>query len=154
MSLNFLKNPRVVGSTRQNVLIFNITCSQPSKPLSKRSIQRCTFHVYPWTTCSMLNPSNFSLNIVPTAPSKLFHTHFRNFLRRVGTSSSAHFFFLSHSQFPMGLLDQLWDDTLAGPRPESGLGKLRKHSTFSGRPTSGNKGMLRPFYSTVAMADT
>nr|ABK23285.1 unknown [Picea sitchensis] len=26
----------------------------------------------------------------------------------------------------MGLLDKLWDDTLAGPRPESGLGKLRK----------------------------
>ncbi|KAL3632752.1 hypothetical protein CASFOL_025736 [Castilleja foliolosa] len=33
----------------------------------------------------------------------------------------------------MGLLDQLWDDTVAGPRPESGLGKLRKHSTFSFR---------------------
>ncbi|XP_038877722.1 dormancy-associated protein homolog 3-like isoform X3 [Benincasa hispida] len=39
----------------------------------------------------------------------------------------------------MGLLDQLWDDTVAGPRPESGLGKLRKHSTFSSRPSSGNK---------------
>jgi hypothetical protein len=26
----------------------------------------------------------------------------------------------------MGLLDKLWDDTLAGPRPENGLGKLRK----------------------------
>jgi len=26
----------------------------------------------------------------------------------------------------MGLLDKLWDDTLAGPRPDSGLGKLRK----------------------------
>uniref|UniRef100_A0A0E0IK96 Uncharacterized protein n=1 Tax=Oryza nivara TaxID=4536 RepID=A0A0E0IK96_ORYNI len=25
----------------------------------------------------------------------------------------------------MGLLDQLWDDTVAGPRPDSGLGKLR-----------------------------
>lgn len=33
----------------------------------------------------------------------------------------------------MGLLDKLWDDTLAGPRPESGLGKLRKTgSTYSG----------------------
>ena len=49
----------------------------------------------------------------------------------------------------MGLLEQLWDDTVAGPRPESGLGKLRKHSTFSGRPSSGSKGMLWPFYSTA-----
>ncbi|KAK3029989.1 hypothetical protein RJ639_038088 [Escallonia herrerae] len=37
----------------------------------------------------------------------------------------------------MGLLDQLWDDTLAGPRPDTGLGKLRKHSTFSFRSNSG-----------------
>lgn len=29
----------------------------------------------------------------------------------------------------MGLLDKLWDDTLAGPRPESGLGKLRKNAS-------------------------
>ncbi|KAJ9180279.1 hypothetical protein P3X46_008547 [Hevea brasiliensis] len=36
----------------------------------------------------------------------------------------------------MGLLDQLWDDTVAGPRPENGLGKLRKHSTFNFRSTS------------------
>ncbi|XP_059439213.1 dormancy-associated protein homolog 3 [Corylus avellana] len=36
----------------------------------------------------------------------------------------------------MGLLDQLWDDTLAGPRPDNGLGKLRKHSTFSFRSNS------------------
>ncbi|KAF8393675.1 hypothetical protein HHK36_021922 [Tetracentron sinense] len=31
----------------------------------------------------------------------------------------------------MGLLDKLWDDTLAGPTPETGLGKLRKYDTFS-----------------------
>jgi len=31
----------------------------------------------------------------------------------------------------MGLLDKLWDDTLAGPRPESGLGKLRKAGSTS-----------------------
>ncbi|KAH6772521.1 Dormancy/auxin associated family protein [Perilla frutescens var. frutescens] len=37
----------------------------------------------------------------------------------------------------MGLLDHLWDDTVAGPRPDSGLGKLRKHSTFSFRSNSG-----------------
>ncbi|XP_068318014.1 dormancy-associated protein homolog 3-like isoform X1 [Pyrus communis] len=36
----------------------------------------------------------------------------------------------------MGLLDQLWDDTLAGPQPDSGLGKLRKHKTFSFRSSS------------------
>ncbi|KAK9292562.1 hypothetical protein L1049_020536 [Liquidambar formosana] len=37
----------------------------------------------------------------------------------------------------MGLLDKLWDDTLAGPQPESGLGRLRKYSTFNFRPSSG-----------------
>ncbi|KAL5677559.1 hypothetical protein ACJX0J_013690, partial [Zea mays] len=31
----------------------------------------------------------------------------------------------------MGLLNQLWDDTVAGPRPDSGLGKLRKYASFS-----------------------
>ena len=31
----------------------------------------------------------------------------------------------------MGLLDQLWDETVAGPRPDTGLGKLRKYSSFS-----------------------
>ncbi|KAF3454540.1 hypothetical protein FNV43_RR04988 [Rhamnella rubrinervis] len=37
----------------------------------------------------------------------------------------------------MGLLDQLWDDTVAGPRPENGLGKLRKHNSFGLRSNSG-----------------
>ncbi|KAL8166365.1 hypothetical protein V2J09_007864 [Rumex salicifolius] len=27
----------------------------------------------------------------------------------------------------MGLLEKLWDDTVAGPRPDFGLGKLRKY---------------------------
>uniref|UniRef100_I1NJ27 Uncharacterized protein n=1 Tax=Glycine max TaxID=3847 RepID=I1NJ27_SOYBN len=36
----------------------------------------------------------------------------------------------------MGLLDHLWDDTLAGPRPENGLGKLRKHHSFAFRSAS------------------
>ncbi|KAL6859203.1 hypothetical protein ACP4OV_018205 [Aristida adscensionis] len=31
----------------------------------------------------------------------------------------------------MGLLDQLWDETVAGPPPDSGLGKLRKYASFS-----------------------
>ncbi|CAK8544612.1 unnamed protein product [Lathyrus sativus] len=39
----------------------------------------------------------------------------------------------------MGLLDQLWDDTVAGPRPENGLGKLRKHNAFAARSSSGKE---------------
>ncbi|KAI9084771.1 hypothetical protein K1719_033177 [Acacia pycnantha] len=39
----------------------------------------------------------------------------------------------------MGLLDQLWDDTVAGPRPDNGLGKLRKHNTFGYRESSGKE---------------
>ncbi|KAK4282770.1 hypothetical protein QN277_014108 [Acacia crassicarpa] len=39
----------------------------------------------------------------------------------------------------MGLLDQLWDDTVAGPRPDNGLGKLRKHNTFAYRESSGKE---------------
>nr|XP_034912976.1 dormancy-associated protein homolog 3-like isoform X4 [Populus alba] len=34
----------------------------------------------------------------------------------------------------MSLLDQLWDDTVAGPLPESGLGKLRKMPSLGLRP--------------------
>ncbi|PKA50979.1 Auxin-repressed 12.5 kDa protein [Apostasia shenzhenica] len=37
----------------------------------------------------------------------------------------------------MGLLDKLWDDTLAGPRPETGLGRLRKPAPFFLRSNSG-----------------
>ena len=31
----------------------------------------------------------------------------------------------------MGFLHKLWDETLAGPMPDSGLGKLRKYDSFS-----------------------
>ncbi|KAB2610994.1 auxin-repressed 12.5 kDa protein-like [Pyrus ussuriensis x Pyrus communis] len=31
----------------------------------------------------------------------------------------------------MGFLHKLWDETLAGPAPESGLGKLRKYDSMS-----------------------
>ena len=31
----------------------------------------------------------------------------------------------------MGFLEKLWDETLAGPTPETGLGKLRKYNSFS-----------------------
>lgn len=44
----------------------------------------------------------------------------------------------------MSLLDQLWDDTVAGPRPDKGLGKLRKQSTFSFRSSDSGKGTLLP----------
>ncbi|XP_047959088.1 dormancy-associated protein homolog 3 isoform X1 [Salvia hispanica] len=39
----------------------------------------------------------------------------------------------------MGLLDHLWDDTVAGPPPDTGLGKLTKHATFSFRSNSGKE---------------
>ncbi|CAJ1960793.1 unnamed protein product [Sphenostylis stenocarpa] len=39
----------------------------------------------------------------------------------------------------MGLLDHLWDDTVAGPRPDYGLSNLRKHHTFNFRPSSGKE---------------
>ncbi|RWV80410.1 hypothetical protein GW17_00058322 [Ensete ventricosum] len=53
----------------------------------------------------------------------------------------------------MGLLDQLWDDTVAGPRPETGLGRLRKHSSFGFRPNSGGKGLAFPFHSFFFFSD-
>ncbi|KAL2516491.1 Dormancy/auxin associated family protein [Forsythia ovata] len=31
----------------------------------------------------------------------------------------------------MGFLHKLWDETLAGPTPDSGLGKLRKYNSLS-----------------------
>ncbi|XP_050383894.1 dormancy-associated protein homolog 4 isoform X2 [Argentina anserina] len=36
----------------------------------------------------------------------------------------------------MGFLHKLWDETLAGPAPESGLGKLRNLDTFSAPPSA------------------
>ncbi|XWS20023.1 hypothetical protein CRYUN_Cryun31cG0065900 [Craigia yunnanensis] len=36
----------------------------------------------------------------------------------------------------MGLLNKLWDETLAGPMPETGLGKLRKYDSFSATRSS------------------
>uniref|UniRef100_A0A0E0ESJ9 Uncharacterized protein n=2 Tax=Oryza meridionalis TaxID=40149 RepID=A0A0E0ESJ9_9ORYZ len=52
----------------------------------------------------------------------------------------------------MGLLDQLWDDTVAGPRPDSGLGKLRKYASFS--PSSSSSTMSpSPISAAAAAAD-
>ncbi|XP_074293955.1 dormancy-associated protein homolog 4-like [Silene latifolia] len=31
----------------------------------------------------------------------------------------------------MGFLDKLWDETLAGPAPETGLGRFRKYNSMS-----------------------
>ncbi|KAG1326239.1 dormancy-associated protein [Cocos nucifera] len=36
----------------------------------------------------------------------------------------------------MSLLDKLWDDTVAGPQPDAGLGRLRKSFSLSLRPPS------------------
>ncbi|KAK6153541.1 hypothetical protein DH2020_013180 [Rehmannia glutinosa] len=33
----------------------------------------------------------------------------------------------------MGFLHKIWDETLAGPAPDSGLGKLRKYNSLSAR---------------------
>ncbi|KVH87709.1 Dormancyauxin associated [Cynara cardunculus var. scolymus] len=49
----------------------------------------------------------------------------------------------------MSLLDQFWDDTVAGPRPDKGLGKLRKHSTFSFGSSDSGKAELPPVTSTA-----
>lgn len=36
----------------------------------------------------------------------------------------------------MGFLHKLWDETLAGPAPDAGLGKLRKYNSFSASRTT------------------
>ncbi|XP_061375229.1 dormancy-associated protein homolog 4 isoform X2 [Gastrolobium bilobum] len=41
----------------------------------------------------------------------------------------------------MGFLHKLWDETLAGPTPETGLGKLRKYNSFS---TTTNRSQVAP----------
>ncbi|KAI4372284.1 hypothetical protein MLD38_010531 [Melastoma candidum] len=48
----------------------------------------------------------------------------------------------------MNLLNQLWDDTVAGPTPDNGLGRLRKFRTFSPGSNSGKEpdsGSLKSF---------
>uniref|UniRef100_A0A0E0D3E5 Uncharacterized protein n=1 Tax=Oryza meridionalis TaxID=40149 RepID=A0A0E0D3E5_9ORYZ len=50
----------------------------------------------------------------------------------------------------MGLLDQLWDETVAGPRPDSGLGKLRKYSSFSPSSAAAAAGAAAPADAPVA----
>ncbi|GMJ11180.1 hypothetical protein HRI_004787200 [Hibiscus trionum] len=57
----------------------------------------------------------------------------------------------------MGLLDQLWDDTVAGPRPDNGLGKLRKHPSFTFRPNSSkvsDGGSVRSFNDETTSEET
>ncbi|GLJ37343.1 hypothetical protein SUGI_0757560 [Cryptomeria japonica] len=39
----------------------------------------------------------------------------------------------------MGLLDQLWDDVVAGPQPHRGLGKFRKSATINSRSPEGGE---------------
>jgi hypothetical protein len=42
----------------------------------------------------------------------------------------------------MGFLHKLWDETLAGPAPDNGLGKLRKYDSFSGRSLVADDSMI------------
>ncbi|XP_018839231.1 dormancy-associated protein homolog 4-like isoform X2 [Juglans regia] len=35
----------------------------------------------------------------------------------------------------MDFLHKLWDETFAGPGPDTGLGKLRKYDSFSAKPS-------------------
>ncbi|XP_058071424.1 dormancy-associated protein homolog 3-like [Magnolia sinica] len=64
---------------------------------------------------------------------------------RDGFFSFPDFLLLSKQDTPkaMGILDQLWDDTFAGPLPETGLSKLRKSSTFSYRGKESDGGSER-----------
>ncbi|XP_021859711.2 dormancy-associated protein homolog 3 isoform X2 [Spinacia oleracea] len=41
----------------------------------------------------------------------------------------------------MGLLEKLWDDTIAGPQPDSDLGRLRKFDTLITRSSTPSKEM-------------
>lgn len=42
----------------------------------------------------------------------------------------------------MGFLDKLWDETLAGPVPENGLGKLRNHISGKNVPGNGHRKLM------------
>lgn len=42
----------------------------------------------------------------------------------------------------MGLLEKLWDDTIAGPQPDSDLGRLRKFDTLITRSSTPSKGTI------------
>ncbi|CAK9149668.1 unnamed protein product [Ilex paraguariensis] len=44
----------------------------------------------------------------------------------------------------MGFLHKLWDDTLAGPAPDTGLGKLRKYNSFSAARSSAPPSTVTP----------
>ncbi|KAF7053897.1 hypothetical protein CFC21_061703 [Triticum aestivum] len=46
----------------------------------------------------------------------------------------------------MGLLDKLWDDTVAGPQPDTGLGRLRK---LAARPAAVKINDVAPGAATV-----
>jgi hypothetical protein len=43
----------------------------------------------------------------------------------------------------MGLLDKLWDDSVAGPQPDHGLGRLRKHYSWNSSSTSSDSALAR-----------
>jgi hypothetical protein len=51
----------------------------------------------------------------------------------------------------MGLLDKLWDDTVAGPQPDTGLGRLRK---LAARPAAVKINDVAPGAATVISPTT
>ena len=86
-------------------------------------------------TCTTFNAPNPSINICLHTPliRLLFCWVVKSAVLILTYAANLRHFSLNCA---MSLLDQLWDDTVAGPRPESGLGKLRKQSTFSARSNS------------------
>ncbi|KAK1300217.1 hypothetical protein QJS10_CPB13g00933 [Acorus calamus] len=57
----------------------------------------------------------------------------------------------------MVLLDKLWDDVLAGPQPERGLGKLRKLTTNNPLKVEGESsggGVMKIFQRSASMPPT
>ncbi|KAF3793406.1 Auxin-repressed 12 protein [Nymphaea thermarum] len=56
----------------------------------------------------------------------------------------------------MVLLEKLWDDVVAGPQPDHGLGKLRKLTTkaFGSRDAEGGEGSSSKFQRSLSMPPT
>ena len=54
----------------------------------------------------------------------------------------------------MGLLDKLWDDTVAGPRPDTGLGRLRKPAAVKINDVAGEAATVIPPTTPVGGEDT
>ncbi|KAF8406826.1 hypothetical protein HHK36_005947 [Tetracentron sinense] len=107
--------PRVesIGGTLEKVSVSgnHITpCLQPICPLHYRKISDSNLLSYPISSLLCLFRSPLFVTVV-------------------WGSATSDITFVTKDQ--MGFLDKLWDDPLAGPTPETGLGKLRKYESFS-----------------------